>query len=449
MIQKFRLIKFQYFFWGFFLLLTIQIGYTQQTTSSFYLKDVFRILEENNLAIKQLENTIARSELEISLQKTNYLPTLTTTASYNHVSELAELEVPFPLPGISLPVIEAGTKDQYDFALIAKQPLFTGFRTRNLIRVADNKLEADTIQKDVLRNWLFLQGAQLYHNIQLNLLRQKILQQSINRIDLQLQKANQLLLAQQATFFDTLEVANRKLQVSNQLQKLKKVKDILISKLLFLLNNDKIPQIQSANINSQNLHLEELQIYQNRAIKNRPELKRASALSNAQNYRVKVVRSAYFPKVFASATYHYSRPGVNFFRDKWMDYYTVGLNFQWQLWNWHKTKRKAEQAMHMVQQLDLKTREVMESIRQETTEAYMNLLAIKEQIFLQQKLVNMEKERYRITDERYDQGLATALDLGDSEQKLTEAELLLKKNFIEWQNYFLQLDYATGVIGKK
>ena len=40
-------------------------------------------------------------------------------------------------------------------------------------------------------------------------------------------------------------------------------------------------------------------------------------------------------------------------------------------------------------------------------------------------------------------------DLRDSEKKLTEAELLLQNNFIEWQSYTLQLDYATGVIGKK
>ena len=426
-----------------------QIGYSQQTTSSFDLTAAFRILEENNLAIKQLENRIASSELEIYFQKAGFFPSLTTTASINHVSELAELEIPFQFPGISLPAIEAGVKNQYDFAVIAKQALFTGFRTHNLIQAAGEQHRANKIQKDILGNRLYLQVAQLYFGVQLNLLRQKVLEESVNRTDLQLQKVKQFLHAQQATFFDTLEVSVRKLQISNQLQKLKKVKDIIVSKLLFLLNIEKIPAIRIPDIVDQDLYLQELDFYQNKAVSKRPELHQATALKDAQNYRVKVVRSAYFPQVFASVSYHYSRPGVNFFKDKWMNYYTVGVNLQWEMWNWHKTKQKTDQAKYMVRQLDLKTLEVMESIRQEIKEAYINLLTTKEQIFLQQKLVNMEKERYQITEKRYDQGLATSFDLSDSEKKLTEAELLLQNNFIEWQSYSLQLDYATGVIGKK
>ncbi len=449
MLNEFRLKILLCLLLGICPVLIIQIGYSQQTRSSFELTDAFRILEENNLAIKQMENSIADSELEIYIQKTGYLPTLATTASYNHVSELSELVIPFQFPGLSLPAIEAGVKNQYDFAVIAKQPLFTGFRTQNLIQAAGEQHRANKIQKDILRNRLYLQVAQLYFGVQLNLLQQKVLEQSVNRTDLQLQKVKQFLHAQQATFFDTLEVSNRKLQISNQLQKLKKIKDIIVSKLLFLLNIKKIPQLQITDFDEQNLYLKELEFYQNKALSKRPELNQATALTDAQNYRVKVVRSAYFPQVYASVSYHYSRPGVNFFKDEWMDYYTVGLNLQWEMWNWHKTKQKTEQARYMVRQLDLKTREIMESIGQEIREAYINLLTTKEQIFLQQKLVNMEKERYRITEKRYDQGLATSFDLRDAEKKLTEAELLIQNTFIEWQSYTLQLDYATGVIGKK
>ena len=60
-----------------------------------------------------------------------------------------------------------------------------------------------------------------------------------------------------------------------------------------------------------------------------------------------------------------------------------------------------------------------------------------------------EKERYRIAGRKFEQGMATSLDMSDAEKKLTEAELLLQKDYVEWRQYQLQLDYATGLIGKK
>jgi len=446
MVNKINL-KSKYIYLIFLTHCYCSVIFSQQTLPSFSLKDAFKILETNNLSLQQLEKTINQSHLEMKIKKTGYLPTISSTASFNYVSELAQLEIPFQLPGITIPTIEAGVKDQYDLALILKQPLFTGFRKKNLVNASEKQHLANQIQKRVLKNKLFFQVGQIVHNIQLNLLQQKVLEQSIDRANFQLQKVKNLLEAKQITAFDTLEIANRKLHVSNQLIKLKNVKKVLRSKLLFLLNTDELAEIELPDFMEQNLILNDLQFYSNQAVAQRPELKQFVELKDAQAFQVKAIQSAYFPQIYANATYHYARPGVNFFKDEWMDYYTFGVNLQWEMWNWNRTKQKSQQTKLSIQQLDLKIQEIRQKIEQEVTEVYQYLLTTREQIELQQKLVQQEKSRYQITNEKYEQGLATTLDLSDSEKKLTEAEFNLQKSYVEWKQYKLQLDYVAGIIG--
>ena len=412
------------------------------------LNEAFQLLEKNNLSLKQLEHTISQSEHEINIQQTNYYPVISSSVSYNHISELASLEIPFQIPGVTIPAIEAGAKDQFDLALLIKQPVFTGFRTKNLVKAANQQHQAEQIKKDILHNQLLFQFGQLFRKVQLNLLQQEVLQQSIKRADLQLQKITYLLDAQQATGFDTLEVANRKLQISNQLLKLEHVESILKSKLLFLLNVEKIGEIEIPGLNKIKLDLNDIQFYQNIAIGQRPELNQVSALQKAQSFRVKVIQSMFYPQIFANATYHYARPGVNFFKDEWMNYYTFGVNLQWELWNWNRTKRQSEKTRLAVHQLDLKSQELVLNIKQEVTEVFQYLLTTREQVNLQAKLVQQEKKRYQLINRKFEQQLATTLDVSDSENKLREAELALQNTYIEWFLYQLQMDYVTGIIGK-
>jgi outer membrane protein TolC len=412
------------------------------------LEETFQLVEENNLSLKQLEQTIAQAEHEINIQRTNYFPIISSSASYNHISELASLEIPFQIPGVTIPSIEAGVKDQFDLALLIKQPVFTGFRTKNLIKAANQKYQAEQIRKDILHNQLLFQVGQLFRNVQLNLLQQEVLHQSIKRADLQLQKITNLLEAQQTTGFDTLEVANRKLQISNQLLKLQHVENILKSKLLFLLNVEKVVDIEIPSLNEIKLDLKDIQFYENVAITQRPELNQISALQKAQSFQVKVIQSMFYPQVFANATYHYARPGVNFFKDEWMNYYTFGVNLQWELWNWNRTKQQSQQTKLAIQQLDLKSQELVQNIKQEVTEVFQYLLTTKEQVHLQEMLVQQENVRYQIINRKFEQQLATTLDMSDSENKLREAELVLQNTYIEWFLYQLQMDYVTGIIGK-
>jgi outer membrane protein len=420
----------------------------QESKPPLALQEAWQIATKQNLTLQQVEKGIRQAEEEIKIQRSQYLPSLGGFASYRYQSEIPSLELPFQIPGQGPINIEAGFKNQYDLNVAIQQPIFTGFRTHSLVNAAKEQFQARLSGKSIAQNQLLLRIGQLYYQIQSNLLEQETIAQSIQRADNQLKKVRSLLLADQAIPFDTLEIANRKLQQQILLKNLENIQQILQSQFNYLLNTDTDRPVQKISADSLALFLDPLRSYQQVALEKRPELEQLTATRKAQSNQVKVFRSAMFPQIYASASYHYSRPGVNFFQDEWMNYYTVGVNLQWSLWNWGRDFKKIKQARYEYDRLTLQSSDLVNQINQEVEETYRRLENVREQISLRRKLVKQERRRYQITEELYSQAQATSLDLSDAEKRLTEADLTLKGKYVEWYQYRLQLDYATGVIGQ-
>lgn len=418
-------------------------GFAQELT----LEEAWQIALKNNLTLQQVEKSIRQAEEEIKIQRSGFLPTLGGFASYRYQSEIPQLELPFQLPTGSPLNIEAGFRNQYDLNVAVQQPIFTGFRTRFSVSAAKEQFQAQLAGKTAAEHQLLLQIGRLYYQIQSNLLQQQIISQSIRRADNQLQQVRSLLRADQAIPFDTLEIANRKLQQQILLKNLENVHQILRSQFNYLLNVDEALSIHRIEVDTLSLTLNPLTAYQQMALDKRPELNQVNAFKKAQSNRVRIFRSAMYPQIYASASYHYARPGVNFFEDEWMTYYTVGINLQWSLWNWGRDFRKVKQARYEYEQLDLQNQDLIERIQQQVEETYRQLENVREQIALQRRLTAQERRRYEITEQRYSQGQATSLDLADAEKNLTQADLMLQDKYVEWHQYKLQLEYATGNIG--
>lgn len=425
------------------ILSTVQISAQELT-----LQDAWQIALQKNLTLQQVEKSIQQAKEEIKIQQSGFLPSIGSSASYRYQSEIPSLELPFQLPGQGPISIEAGFKNQYDLNVGVQQPIFTGFRTYHLAKAAKEQFQARLAGKQSTQNQLLLQIGQLYYTIQSNLLQQDIISQSIHRADNQLQKVNSFLEAQQAIPFDTLEIANRRLQQQIQLKSLENIYQILLSQFNYLLNIDTVRAVHKVSIKSMALSLNSLDDYQETALEQRPELAQLNFSKRAQSNQIKVFRSVLLPQVYASGSYHYAKPGVNFFKDEWMDYYTVGVNLQWSLWNWGRDYRKVKQARYEYDRLNLQNQDLVNQITQQVKETYRYLENVQEQIELQQKLADQERTRYQMTEDMYLQAQATSLDLSDVERRLTEADLLLKEKYVEWYQYHLKMDYVTGTIGQ-
>ena len=348
-------------------ILIIVLGFSSiaaAQTRELSLPQIWQILLENNHTIQQARLSTTQAEMELGIQKSAYLPVIQFGHSTTYISKIAQIDLPFSLPGVGQPTIDAGVKDQYDFNLTLSQPLFTGFRTRNLVRAAAAQNRASDYQLRRVQNNLLMQTGQLFYGIQSIKLQQQILQKAISRTDILLQQIKNLLAAQQTTAFDTLEAANRKLKFQNQLQNLHRMESIQLSKLRRLLNISEALQVRKLAEPEDNLAFEPETHFKNLAWKNRPELKLLQQNLRAAGYAVKATRSALFPQFDVAASYHYARPGVDFFQNEGMDYFTFGLQAQWQLCAGGKPRQQIEKARFQSDKMQLEFVDWLNTIQQ-------------------------------------------------------------------------------------
>jgi outer membrane protein TolC len=403
------------------------------------LEQSWEIALKNNFTIQQQENLIEKAREEITIQKTDYYPSLSMSGLF---ARAHFKKFPLKLPN------ESGNAGIDLVSLSIDQSIFSGMRTKNLVESARERMIAQEIKKVMIKNTVLLEVGNLYYDIQYNRLQQKVMQASINRINNQKKNIYNLYASEQATSFDTLEISNKKLQVENQLAMLKDADKILWSNFTYVLNEDDLPSIKPLSLESIPYSsydtTDQIQI----AIQTRPELKNLSAQKKAQILYSNALKATYYPHLSASLGFNMLNGTGDLFIDEWTNFYSVMINFQWALWNWNRNSKQVQQAKLDIQNIELQEMQLIQDIKYQIEVASQNLQSSQKNIKLQQKLVNQEKERYRITEERFDQGLATFLDLDSSELAYTEAELELHKYYITWYKNRLQLDFATGIISQ-
>ena len=372
---------------------------------------------------------------------------LSLRSSASYVSELARLDLPLG-PG-SAAGIEFGSRDQYDLSLELSMPIFTGMRTKYIVRSAEEYRLQAIYRRERSRNTILLQVHRLYYGLQANLLGQEVLRASTRRLENHLNQTRNLLEHAQATAFDTLEVANRLLETETALAALRHQYRVNAGNLAHILDIPAVDSIDSLPAEDAPPGIASLEEYERAALAHRPEIAVEDHALLELDYKRKAARAAYFPQVYASARYHYARPGVNFFENEWMDYYSAAVQFQWELWNMGRRGNELKQADRARDVSRLERERVRKEILREVAAAYEDITSATDQILLQGRLVGQERERYRIVLERYREGLATSFDLRDAEESLTSAELRLAGSRVDFEIGRAALNYSAGLIGLK
>jgi outer membrane protein TolC len=413
----------------------------QDSENILSLEKALELGKKNNLTLQQQLDRINQARSQLKVQKTGYFPKLTAGGFFNYLSEIPELNLPLGPAGS-----EPATVKIYDLNISLQQPIFTGFRTRNMIKSAQEDLNNNESVLLAVRQQISYQICYLYYLAQLTRLQKEALQTSLNRSLNNLRLSKNLLLAGQARAIDTLNVANQCFKIETELNKISYSYELILIQLEEVINHSPIDGIASYSELDITLELEPLQTYLTRALENRPELSQIQYQIKAQQYRKKSIQSGYYPQLYGQASFHYLYPDAQIFKQKWTDLYFIGLNLQWEPWNWGRRKHEVHQISYAINQLGTEQEKQIQSIRNQVKQAYKNLQSDKDQILLTGKLLQQENERYTIIQNQYQQGLATTIDLNDAESALTSAQLQLLQAQIKWLQDRALLAYVTGKI---
>jgi len=440
-------------FWGTTILLIVVASISRaQTPLNF--DEALRLVRQNNLQLQKQQQKQKIAELEVAIKRGQRLPALDLSATASYTDEVARLDIPLdriglPLPpNVEPPRIELGGHDRTDIAVGVRQPIFTGAKLSTQVELAQTAVESERTRLAVLNQQTSYQVYLIFYQAQIFKKERKIHEASLARLNVQLQQIRNLFSAAQVMAYDTLQVYNQTLQLKIQMdqnQRDQRLLDLQMSRLLNLSEGRPIAEMDMTKPLEFRASLDSLK---QKAFQARPELNGVRLGQRSAQLTRKLAKSNYLPDLGAEAKYHYGKPGLNQAANQWMDYGTVGVSLQWNLWRGNQDRHRVEAAEAEYNRLTLEERELLRNIDYEVERSWENAKFAVKQIELAERLLVQQQERYRIVSTQQGEGVATTNDLIVAETDLTQAELQLQRALIQYYLSQSEILLATGMIAE-
>ena len=408
------------------------------------LEESLQIGLKNSKEIKIAESKVIGSEEKITEIGSQMFPKLTLGAGYTNLN-MIEPETFGLVPGY--PVQIKNPFYSYGLNLSLQAPIFTGFQLSSLKGAAEfnNNAVQNDLQNTINQKALGIQTA--YWNLYKAEKSVELILQSLSSLQQKLKDTEQFLENGLVTKNDLLKL---KVQVSNAELKLidaknkQEVARALLNKTIGYPLNEQTKietdvMIDTISGYTYDELLSEALIYRN-------ELKSLGFRIDAGEESITAANSGWWPKLYAVGSYYYYNINAETFNisDQNLQIWYLGLSLSWDLWDWGYTSSKSTQAEQEVLQIRETMKLLKEQIELEVYNNYLSLLSEKEKIMIGNLAVESAEENYRITEDKYNNQLATSTDLIIAQTELLDAKTQLAISIADYELATTRLDMAVG-----
>ena len=370
-------------------------------------------------------------------------PSLKLLASYQHLSEVPEFKIPFP----GVPTIFPYIPNTYTARASLQQPLFTGWKLQG---AADNaSYQAEASRSDVAKD-----RAELVFNIRSaywGLFRakevQRLADENLTQVTAHLKDIENFLNQGLATKNDVLKV---KVQLSNsRILQSDAANNVRVAAIVF---NSTIGIALDTKVGiaspptSSTKDFPELETILKSAFQQRPEVLALESRVKAADAGIVAAAGGWFPQIFLTGNYYYSRPNQRILpsKDEFKDTWDFGISLQFDLWNNLTAMHQTNQAKAQYEQTKDALATLRDGITLEVMQSFLNYQQAKERIHLAELSVEQANESYRITAEKFKSGLTTSSELLDAEVALLQSKLQFTQSLVDHELAQARLDKAIG-----
>ncbi len=182
------------------------------------------------------------------------------------------------------------------------------------------------------------------------------------------------------------------------------------------------------------------------ALKSRPEVNRLVLTEKLSNEQIKIESSEYLPRLSAIGQVQ-TQSQANDFRFgnyQWPVSSYVGLQLSAPIFSGFRTAARVQQARITKLQTEKQLENVRELIQAEVKVALSKVEESRRRIEVQTQTVSTAELSYRITRDRWKQGISSRLDLADAEFSLSESKSNYLQAVYDYLNASVDLDKALG-----
>lgn len=385
---------------------------------------------------------------------TGFLPKFNTSYSYTKLNEApfsrftGLSSAPPPLNMLDGNEVVAGTADNYNWVIEARQPLFAGggiLANYQVSSIGENiaRLEETTKYQDVVQEVKIA-----YFNILRAKRIQDAAQQSVEMLTAHRDVAENYfkvgMIPKNDLLHAEVELANGK----QALVRAKNAVELAKSNFNTVLKREIFTPVEIEDILTYHPSKQSFGECLNIAKQTRPELKISSLKSAQAGKLVRLAQSDYFPtlSVVGNYTRFGDNPSVNGSDYKDMESWYLMAVASWNFWEWGKTKFRVDASKTRENQALEASKELNDKIALEIKNAYLMLQETESQIVVWLKVIEQAEENFRIAEERYKERVATSTEVLEAQTLLTKAKSEYANALGDYNINYAKLQRAMGTI---
>ncbi|MBU2026256.1 MAG: TolC family protein [Proteobacteria bacterium] len=393
--------------------------------------------ESIDLALKQsvilhaAKEGVRGAEAQRKEAFTGFLPKFSTSYSYTRLNEDPSVISPgvaFTIPPASPVTIspsthQAGTKDNYNWTIEARQPLFAGGAIRanyeasrlgaEIARHEETATVRDLVQEVKVSYFDILKAGRI----------REVAKQSVERLKAHRDTAQGFydvgIIPRNDLLYAEVELANGRqflVRAENGVEMAK-------AKFNTILRREINAPVEIEDILTDRPYEKLLEACIAAALENRPEIMAYALRLEQARSIVKLSKSEYYPNVSLVGNYvkYGDTPGAagSPYRDQESWYVMAVAN--WTFWEWGKTKNRVDAGLSRENQAADILANVKDQITLEVKNAWLLLREAETQIQVARQAIEQAEENFRINTERYREQVGTSTDVIDGQTLLTKA----------------------------
>jgi len=386
------------------------------------IEDAWEKVEIQNSGLKAAKNDVNIAKLKKNAAESMYLPSVSVSGSYTHLSEkvnldtskisamMASFHIPFPS------TIDLSEQDIFIADLHLLWPLYTGGKidaAQEIYKAATD--EAKALQ-EMKKDEEFLKLVKYYYGVVVSELLYKTNLTSKKALELHYENAKKLKKHGQIA---KIELLNAQVQLDNAKVKLQSAKHKL--EIAYSALNSLVKQkVQPSSKLFVNSFQKEQEYYKNKTKEGYAGLLIFDAKEKQSDALVDIKEAGYKPEVMAFGNY-------NLYKDKsalmeslpqWFGGVVVKINLL------QRDDRSQELEAARLTNTKIKNlrEEAIENLLILTEKTYKEMLGAKDEYTLLESSISLAKENYRLRSISFSEGLSTSVELVDAQMILLGAK---------------------------
>lgn len=384
---------------------------------SITLQECYDLAIANYPLAKQTGLLDIQNQLEKEVVSNAKLPQLSFDAQATYQSDV--IEVPIPNSNI-----EPLNKDQYRATLSVNQLIYNGGATAASLDVKSSQLRTKQKQVEVNLYQLKQKINQLYFSILLSQETHLLLKSKQEQLRAKLSEVTS------AIKYGVILPASDKV-LEAELLKLKQQLIEVISNKTSLVET--LSSVIGQPLNASTIFQNTLLETGSNTELNRPELELFQFKKDEIESNEALIAKQNAPKLLGFATGGYGNPGLNMLDNSFQGFYTVGVQLNWNVFDWNSNRKQRESLSINKDIIDTETETFKLNINTELNQQQNEIEKIEAFITSDLEIINLRKEVLKSADSQLKNGVITSSAYITELTNLYEDENNLVKHQIQLQ----------------